>query len=116
MTDVLRMKYQLHNGVSPDDAIVAAVPSISQENDLYLGRYPNGDWLYGDIVTALSNKAALEAALTNWQASFFADDDAAKTYVDGVIPEGTVLQPKLTYNAAAVNDITGLLEKTVTES
>ena len=116
MPDVLRMKYKLYEGRVPNDAIIAAVPTIDEKTDLFLGRYTDGDWKYGEIVTALSNKSALESALSDFSVSFFADDNAAKSYVDGVLPTDTVLQPKITVGAAEINETTGLLEKPEVES
>ena len=112
---MLRMKYQLYNGTVPNDAIVAAVPSINQATDLSLGRFEDNGWLYGDIDTDAGNKSTLETALANWNASFFADDNAAKSYVDGIIPENTVIQYKQTWDAASIDGETGYLKKTYTE-
>lgn len=112
---MLRMKYKLYNGTTPHDAIVSAVPSINQFTDLALGQFPNGDWIYGDIDTDPENKSTLEAALANWSIYFFLDDAAAKTYIDDIIPESTVIQYKLTWDAASIDGETGYLKKTYTE-
>jgi len=100
---MLRMKYKLYNGQTPNDAIVAAVPSIDQETDLFLGQFYDDDWMYGDIDTDSENQSTLETALSDWQVSFFATDQAAKDYVDAIIPAGTVLQQKKTSQAAEID-------------
>ena len=114
----LRMKYQLYNGVTPNDAIQAAVPSINQTTDLWLGQEAaSGDnWMYGEIYTDTSSESTLETALTNWQASFFDTDQDAKDWVDGRSPvPSTVVQPKITVGDAAIN-IDRHVAKTYTES
>ena len=98
---MLRMKYKLYNGNPPHQAIVDAAAGVSQQTDLFLGQFPSGDWIYGEIDTDSANQSALETALVNWVGTFLSDVDA-KAYVDSVIPANTVIQPKITAQAATI--------------
>ena len=112
---MLRFKYQLYNGQQPHTAITDAVGSIDPSTDLFLGQWPSGAWIYGEIDTDSSNQSTLETALSNWSGTFLTDQQA-KDYVDGVLPADTVVRTKLTADAASINETTDRLEKTFTES
>ncbi len=103
---MLRMKYQLNSqGQSPHEAIVGAVPSINQQTDLFLGIYPDGDWLFGEIDTSSENQADIfEAIGGNWNAVFFANDQAAIDYIAALHPSGVVIHPKITTADAEIVD------------
>ena len=114
---MLRCKYKLYNGTQPHQAIVDQVPSCNQQTDLFLGQFYDSatGYLYGDMDIASGEQSGLETALANWQVSFFADDNAAKSYVDGLIPADTLVQKRITWNAATINGTTSRLEKLQTE-
>jgi hypothetical protein len=109
---MLRLKYKLFNGRQPQDAIKLAVPAI-QNSDMYMGQWPSGGWLYGEIDTDSGNQGTLEAALANWSGTFISDEDAT-AYIDTVLPANTVVRTKLTANAASI--VNGHVVKTYTES
>lgn len=111
---MIRLKYKLNNGVQPHEAIVGAVPSIDPQTNLFLGKFPDEDWLFGEIDTDLANQGALETALVAWSASFFATDQAAIDYVTVLHPADVVVQPRVT-TAEVVIDAGGHVITTVTE-
>ena len=100
---MLRLNYKLYNGIQPQDAIVAAVSSISQTDDLFMGQCPTDDgYMYGEINTDSSNQSTIETALTNWSAVFLTDNQAKQRF-DDALPTNTVTQKKKKAKAARIN-------------
>jgi len=112
---MLRLKYKLYNGTQPQDAIVAAVPSIDQATDLFMGQWPSGDWMYGEIDTSSENQSTLESALTNWEGTFLTDQQALD-YVDSVLPTDTVVVKRVTALAAEIDGNGNVVKQVVEEA
>lgn len=115
---MLRVKYYLYNGGAPYTSIKGAVPGL-QDSNIFIGAWPRNisavDWLYGEIDTNSGNLSAILNACTNYGMASLTDAEAL-TWVDAALPTNTVLQPKLTAQAADIDITTNRVRKLYTET
>jgi len=113
---MLYLKYKLYNGVQPQDAIKVAVPTITN-SDMFMGQWPSGDWIYGEINTDSQNQPTLETALINWSGTFLTDLEAI-AWIDTILPVGTIIRSKKVAGSTIINSTTaiGHAEKQIIES